>query len=138
MLMRLLAVICAVFLTVLPATAQVTPAATTNNSVKITTGATFQSILTAIPAPPTPRRSLTIENNNINGDNCWINVDGSVVAGNTSSSTVTINSVAMSAATVSMLLAQGGSYARYFPYIPSGPVVGTCTGTNDTIYVDVQ
>jgi hypothetical protein len=47
-----------------------TNAATTNGSISITTGNTFQQALAALGVSPANRRSLTIENNNTNGDNC--------------------------------------------------------------------
>jgi hypothetical protein len=104
-----------------PAFAQ-TNAATTNGSVTITAGNTFQSVLSALGAPPTPRRSLTIENNNTNGDNCW----------------VFIGATASATKGTSILLQPGGSYTRYYPYVPSDNIAATCTTTSDTLYVDTQ
>ncbi len=90
------------------------PAATIVVPVVITAGNTFQAI--TIPAN---RRSLTIENNNTNSDNCWITVTGSTDAKATA-----------------ILLQPGGSYTRYFPYVPNGDIRATCTTTSDTLYVD--
>src|SRR5437868_4799226 len=96
---RLLAI--AALALVTPAVAQ-TPSATTNGSVTIATGNTFQTIIAALGAPPAQRRSITIENNNVNGDNCWLYVGaGGATTAN------------------SMLLGTGGSYQRYYPYVPS-------------------
>lgn len=111
----------ALWLTLLPCAAfsQSTNAATTNDSKVIATGNTFQTIVGAVGLPPAIRRSLTIQNNNTNTDNCWIFV-GSGVA-------TTANSI---------LLAPGGSFQRYFPYVPSDLIQGTCATTGDTIYAD--
>jgi hypothetical protein len=98
-----------------------TPAATTNASVTITLGSAFQSLLAAITGT-TPRRSLTIQNNNINGDNCWI-----YIGPNASATKAT-----------AILLGPGGSYQRYTPYIPSDNISATCATTADTLYVDTQ
>jgi len=109
-----------------------------NGSVKITTGLTYQGILTALPPPAQSRRSLTIENNNAT-DACYIEVTGLVAAGATTSTSVTTTSGAMAASLASIYLAGGGgSYTRYYPFIPSGPIVGTCATTGDSIYVDTQ
>jgi hypothetical protein len=103
-----------------------TPAATTNGSVTITAGNTFQSVLSALTfsstTPQTGRRSLTIQNNNTNGDNCW------VFPGPNASATKA----------TAILLAQGASYTRYYPFIPSDNISATCATTADTLYVDTQ
>lgn len=100
-----------------------TNAATTNGSVTIAAGNTFQQVLAALGAlPAVPRHSLTIQNNNTNGDNCWLFI------GPTGSATKA----------TSILLGQGGSYQRYSPYIPSDNIAATCTTTSDTLYVDTQ
>jgi hypothetical protein len=45
----------------------------------------------------------------------------------------------MSAAQASILLAPaGGSYTRYYPYVPDGPIVVTCAGTGDSVYVGIH
>jgi hypothetical protein len=108
-------------LSAVPALAQ-TNAATTNGSITITAGNTFQSALAALGVSPAIRRSLTIENNNTNGDNCWVFV------GATASATKA----------TSILLTPGGSYTRYYPYVPSDNIAATCTTTSDTLYVDSQ
>lgn len=105
-----------------PSWGQVTPAATVNGSITITAGNTFQQVLAVIGAPPTPRRSITIQNNNTNGDNCW----------------VFIGATATATKATSMLLGPGGSYQRYFPYLPSDNIAATCATTSDTLYVDTQ
>jgi len=103
-----------------PSAAQ-TPAATTNGSVTIATGSTFQTILAVLAAGNTQRRSVTIQNNNTNGDNCWLFIGG----GSATKAT-------------SILLAPGGSYQRYYPYVPSDAIQATCATTNDTMYLDTQ
>ena len=105
-----------------PAQAQQTNAPTVNGSVTIATGNTFQGVLTAVATPPAIRRSMTIQNNNTNGDNCWIFI------GATGSATKA----------TSILLGQGGSYQRYFPYVPSDNIAATCATTSDTLYIDTQ
>ena len=90
-------------------------APTTNGSVTITTGNTFQTVLTAAT-----RRSLTVQNNNT-ADNCWLFI-GSGTASKANS----------------ILLLPGGSYARYFPYTPSDALQATCATTSDTFYIDTQ
>ena len=95
-------------------------APTTNLSLTITTGNAFQ----AVPGLPagTSRRSLTIENNNITSDNCWL------FLGPTANATKN-NSI---------LIGPGGSYQRYYPYVPNDNVAVTCATTGDTLYVDTQ
>ncbi len=114
---------------------QVSQLPTFNQSIAITAGNTFQ----AIASGTQPMRSLTIQNNNANADNCWIEVSGLVTAGMTTSSAVTISGKpASTAAKVSILLSPGISYGRYQVHAPTGPIVGTCVTTGDTIYVDWQ
>jgi hypothetical protein len=103
-----------------PALAQ-TNAATTNGSVTIATGNTFQTAVSALGVSPAQRRSLTIQNNNTNGDNCWVFIGGGAATKATS-----------------ILLGQGGSYQRYYPYVPSDAIQATCVTTSDTLYVDTQ
>jgi hypothetical protein len=113
--------------------AQSQPAQANNWSVSITTGNTFQALLAA----GTPR-ALTIENNNSNGDNCWIDVTGIVVATNTLSTSVTTKNGAITAQKATILLGQGASWQRYFSYVPNNAIVGTCATTGDSIYVEVE
>jgi hypothetical protein len=114
----------------LPVGGQAETLATVNGSVSITTGNTFQTVLAAVTGGfpvfnpggiPTGRRSLTIENNNTNGDNCWIFIGSGTATKATS-----------------MLLGQGGSYTRYWPYVPSDVIQATCASNSDTLYVDTQ
>lgn len=100
-----------------PAVAQ-TNVATNNLSATITTGNTFQTIL---GAATDPRRSLTIQNNNTNGDNCW----------------VFLGSGAATKARA-ILLTPGGSYSRFTPYVPSDVVQATCASNSDTLYVETN
>jgi copper(I)-binding protein len=106
-----------------------------NWSVKITTGNTFQIVQGANNA----RRALTIQNNNA-ADSCYVNIDGSVVAGNTTSTTVTTSDSkqSMTAAQASILLVPGGSYTRYYPYTDGGPITVTCATAGDSLYVGIQ
>jgi hypothetical protein len=72
-------------------------------------------------------------------DNCWIEISGTVVAGNTLSTAVTIpGQSASTAQAVSIVLGSTQAYARYAPHGPTGPIVGTCTTTGDSLYVDWQ
>ncbi len=97
------------------ASAQVTNAATTNGSVVIATGNTFQTILSALGSPPSSRRSLTIQNNQTTTDNCWVFV------GSGSATKAT-----------SILLPPGQAYDRYFPYgaVRCDVTVPTCAVFN--------
>jgi hypothetical protein len=94
--------------------------ATTNNSTTIATGGTFQTVLPVLGTGAV-RRSITIQNNNTGTDNCW------VFLGSGAATTAK-----------SILLASGGSYQRYYPYVPSDAVQMTCTTTGDSVYIDTQ
>jgi hypothetical protein len=94
---------------------------TKNSSASIVTGNTFQSVLAAAVGS-TLRNSLTIQNNNTNADSCWV-----FIGPNASATKAT-----------SILLAQGASYTRYYPFIPSDNISATCATTADTLYVDTQ
>lgn len=93
---------------------------TKNVSATITTGNTFQVLLTSILGTSTQRQALTIENNNAS-DNCWLFI------GTGTPTTAT-----------AILLLPGGSYTRYWPYVPSDQFQGTCASNSDTFYMDVQ
>jgi hypothetical protein len=72
-------------------------------------------------------------------DNCWIEISGTVAVGNTLSTAITIpGQSASTAQAVSIVLGSGLTYARYAPHGPTGPIVGTCTSTGDSLYVDWQ
>jgi len=89
---------------------------TTNRATTITSGGTFQNVLSAA----TNRASLSIENNNAS-DSCWIYVgSGSATEAK------------------SILLLPGGSYTRYFPYVPADEIQATCASNSDTLYIDTQ
>lgn len=90
---------------------------TLNYSTAITAGNTFQVI-----RPAESRWSITIENNiYTNTDNCWLYVgSGSATKAN------------------AILLVPGGSYQRYYPYVPSDELQATCASSADTLYVDEQ
>ena len=103
-----------------PFSGQVVNRSTLNASVVITTGGTFQTVLTSILGTNTQRQALTIENNNAT-DNCSLYIGaGSATAG------------------TSILLLPGGSYTRYWPYVPSDAFQATCANNSDTLYIDVQ
>ncbi len=95
---------------------------TKNAAVTIALGNTFQSVFSAVTSGTTTTHSITIQNNNTNGDNCWL-----FIGENASATKGT-----------SILLGPGGSYQRYFPYLPSDNISATCTTTSDTMYVDSQ
>lgn len=99
------------------ALAQSTTLPSVNRSQTIGLANVFQVLIAASSS----RKSLTMENNNVNGDNCWIHIGaGNATFGN------------------SILLFAGGSYERYYPYLPQDQIQGTCTTTGDTIYADTQ
>lgn len=93
---------------------------TLNSSATISAGNTFQTVLNAVT--PNNRRSLTIQNNNAT-DSCWIVVGGAL---------------ASATKAIAILLLPGGSYTRYYPYVPSDAIHATCASTSDTLYVDTQ
>ena len=121
---------------------------TTNGSVKITTGSTYQQLLAALAyTTDSQRKSLTIQNNNTNGDNCWLiigavpNTSGAaqiVAAVTTASTIITVDGTAMTAQQASILLQQGVPFTRYLPNIPSDVLFVTCATTGDSVYVDTQ
>ena len=96
-----------------------TIAVTTNRSIVIATGNTFQVALAS-----GSYRSITIQNNNAS-DNCWISFGKTITAAN---------------ATVgkSIFLAAGQGYSRFYPYIPADEIEATCATTLSTLYVDTQ
>jgi hypothetical protein len=103
-------------------------AVTTNGSVVIATGSTFQTVLAAVTVNPVNpiRHSLTIQNNNTTStDNCWITFGTGITAGTATKAK-------------SIILAPGQAYTRYWPYIPSDEIEGTCTTTGNSLYVDTQ
>lgn len=105
-----------------PAFAQAPQMRTTvNGSVVITVGNTFQTVLAA-PTGGSRRLSLSLVNNN-STDSCWIVIGG--VLGSATKG-------------IAILLLPGGSYTRYYPYVPADAIHGTCTTTSDTLYVDTQ
>jgi hypothetical protein len=100
-----------------------TVAQTTRTPVVIAAGNTFQTVLTAVTST-NQRRSLTIQNNNAT-DSCWLDYGIGITAGNATKAG-------------GILLLPGGSYTRYYPYVPSDEIEATCTTTSDTMRVDVQ
>lgn len=119
-----------------PSNGQAPPGLASGNvSATITTGNTFQTVLaasteySASQSGKKRRLSLTIENNNAS-DSCW--VDFGVRTGGTQIT------AANATKAESIYLGAGGSYVRYFPYIPSDEIEATCTGTNDTLHISIQ
>jgi hypothetical protein len=107
---------------------------TLNYSAKITTGNTYQTL-----RGQENRWSVTIQNNNAS-DGCYLFIGGTQItpATTTTSSTITVNGVSMTAAQASISLAAGASWARYYPYVPNDAIYGTCATTGDSLYVDIQ
>lgn len=95
-------------------------APTVNLSLTVAAPNIFQSI-PGLGAGASSRRSLTIENNNAS-DNCW----------------VFLGPVANATTAKSILLGPGGSYQRYYPYVPNDNVAVACASSGDTLYVDTQ
>jgi hypothetical protein len=93
---------------------------TVNASVVITTGNTFQLVLATNLNTSTQRQALTIVNNNAS-DSCWLYIGSGSPTKNTS-----------------ILLLAGGSYTRYWPYIPNDTLQATCAGNSDPLYIDYQ
>lgn len=109
---------------------------TLNYPQKITTGGTFQQI-----RPANSRWSIEVQNNQTGTDNCWIipNGAGQIVSGTTTLSTsVTINGATVTAQQAAILLTPGGSWTRYYPYVPNDAIYGTCATSGDSLYVDEQ
>lgn len=105
---------------------------------KITTGLTYQQLLAAVTM--NNRHSLTIQNNNTT-DNCQIIVVGANspwLVGDTTSTARTVNGTSITGAQASILLFPGGSYTRYYPFIPPDQILGTCATTGDSLYIDTQ
>lgn len=105
---------------------QPSTAPTVNGSVIIVTGNTYQTVLAA--STLNNRRSLTIQNNNAT-DSCWISFGafgGALITAGTATKGRSI------------LLLAGGSYTRYYPYVPSDEIEATCATTSDTLYIDSQ
>jgi hypothetical protein len=124
MMRRLIGAIIVALLAVVSSAGAQNNRATINHSRTVVAGNTFQKILSA----GTPW-SITIENNNAS-DSCWIAFGVSengtpITAGNATKAQ-------------SVLLLPGGSWARYYPYVPSDEIEGTCASTSDTLYVDTQ
>jgi hypothetical protein len=111
----------------------------TNSSVIITTGLTYQLLLAA----STTRHSLTIENNQTSGtDLCYIlyGSNVTVVAGTTTTSSTSIvtGASSLTAAQVSITIGPQQAFTRYWPNIPQEAIYVTCATTSDSLYADVQ
>lgn len=114
--------------------------ATVPAGAAIVTGNTFQQLLPSIIGSTTAvRQSLTIQNNNTSTDNCLLLIGGPWKAGDTTSTSRTINGVSTTAAQAAILLTPALPYTRYWPYVPSDQILGTCaSSSSDSIYVDTQ
>lgn len=94
---------------------------TANVSLTIATGGTFQTAIASTATSGNGPKSLTIQNNNTGTtENCWVYIG-------------TTPTVARS-----IRLLPGGSYTRYWPYIPSDDIRVTCDTNGSTVYVDYQ
>jgi hypothetical protein len=91
-----------------------------DNLVTIATGNTFQQVIGPNDSA-SERRALIIKNNNTNGDTCWVFFGD-----------------AKASKEESVILASGGSYVRYWPFVSSGAMLATCASTSDTLYVEVK
>lgn len=89
---------------------------TVNKSAVIAAGGTFQTVL----ASTVVRTALTVENNNAT-DSCWLYIGGGSATEGTA-----------------ILLLAGGSYVRYWPFLPNDTLQATCANTSDTLYIDYQ
>lgn len=119
-----------------PALAQ-SALSTGNASISVTTGNTYQSVAKA----DNTRRMLQVQNNQnpaASTDVCYVNDDGLVAAGNTTSTNVTTLNGTMVASKASIMLVPGEAYTRYYPYVPDGPIVATCATTGDSLYVGIH
>lgn len=132
--MRLIAICLAMLLSVSAAFAQSSPRLTRPFPIKITAGLTFQ----VLGPLGESRQSLTIQNNNDPTDNCYMIIGGPWQAGDTTTTARTINGVSMTARQASILLQPGGSYSRYYPYVPSDQLLVTCASPGDSVYADLQ
>ena len=118
------------------------PLSTQPGSVAIVTGGTYQTIFSInarTQSATIVNNNNTVTNTNSGGsDLCWIDVTGCVQTGDTLTTSRTCNGITLEAAQRSIPLVPGGSYGRYYPYIPLGPTVGTCQTSGDTVYADSQ
>ena len=101
-------------------TAQIPINSSDDNLVRIDTGNTFQQVIGS-NGSATERRALIIKNSNTNGDTCWVYF-GSAKASKEES----------------VILASGGSYVRYWPFVSADAMLATCASTSDTLYVEVK
>lgn len=125
-------IIAALCLWPLAGLAQTTLKATIPAPILITVGLTYQQVVAG-----GPKVSLTIQNNN-STDSCWFLIGGPFLVGDTTATTRTVGAVSITALKASIVLLPGGSYTRYYPYIPGDAILGTCTTTADSVYVDTQ
>jgi hypothetical protein len=133
---RILAALCAVVLISGEGRAQQNTALTQPGSIIVAAGNTYQQILPLMTAG-TNRKSITVQNNNAT-DSCWILLGGPWLAGDTVTTSRTVNGVSLTAKQASILLTAGSPYTRYYPYVPPDQILGTCATTSDTIYADTQ
>jgi hypothetical protein len=117
---------------------------TTGQSAIITTGGTFQTLLSTQPAG-TIRNSISAQNNQISGtDVCYVlygdaNIKSQVTPGTTTtSSNLTINGNSVPAGNAAIILNPGQMWTRQYPINPGDEVFVTCVSTGDSLYVDTQ
>lgn len=135
---RRLAVLLCAWLCAAPAVANPTnTTATSPLPTLIVAGNTFQQLLPVVSSGA-DRLSLLIQNNQTTLDNCWVIINGPWQAGDTVATIRAINGVSMTAKQAAILLLPGGSYSRYYPFIPSDRILGTCASTGGSLYVDTQ
>ena len=91
-----------------------------DNLVTIATGNTFQQVIGS-NGSAMERHALIIKNNNANGDTCWVFFGD-----------------AKASKEESVVLASGGSYVRYWPFVSSDAMLATCASASDTLYVEVK
>lgn len=93
-------------------------------TVTISVGNTYQTILTPVPIGGVARRSVTIQNNNTSADSCWIYIGS--LASATKATSIILDSN------------HGSAYTRYYPFAPSDQINATCATGGDSLYVDFQ
>lgn len=119
--------------------AQTTQTHFKNRSLTITAANVYQSAsINHVFGVNQLRKTITIQNNNTNGDNCWLDYTGTISIGMGTLSSVTTEVQTLTAAQASILLTQGGAAQRLSGYIPSDAIVVTCAGNGDSVYVEEE
>ncbi len=117
---------------------------TINLSAKMTATLQYQQVLPNILGTSTPRQALTIQNNNAS-DSCYLVIGqiplagvAQITNGVATTASITVNGVSVTAIQASILLTAGGSYNRYWPYVPSDAIYAACANSGDSLYVETQ